>query len=141
MFFCQGLGGVFAALINIVLLAAGGSDVKAAFNCFLLSIIFLVGSVVAFVAMSRTAFYRHYTKEVQQQQDEHTSLLQDKPDAGKDVGVVAVLKSIWEEAVTVFLIYLVTLACFPAITVLVQSTGNFTFIAKYVITVCQISLV
>ena len=113
-------------MINIVLLAAGGSDVKAAFNCFLLSIIFLVGSVVAFVAMSRTAFYRHYTKEVQQQQDEHTSLLQDKPDAGKDVGVVAVLKSIWEEAVTVFLIYLVTLACFPAITVLVQSTGNFT---------------
>ena len=32
------------------------------------------------------------------------------------------MKSIWEEEVTVLLIYIVTIACFPAICVLVQST-------------------
>ena len=35
----------------------------------------------------------------------------------------SVMKSIWEEEITVFLIFFVTLACFPAITVLVESTS------------------
>ena len=39
----QGIGGIFAATINIVLLAIGGDDVSAAFYCFLLSVIFLTG--------------------------------------------------------------------------------------------------
>ena len=39
----QGIGGVFAASINIALLALGGDDVSSAFYCFLLAILFLAG--------------------------------------------------------------------------------------------------
>ena len=45
----QGIGGVFAASINIALLALGGDDVSSAFYCFLLAILFLAGILFLFL--------------------------------------------------------------------------------------------
>ena len=60
--FClKGLGGVFAAIINLLLLALVDDDVNAAFYCFLLSVIFLTGSAISFLCMSKTAIFKHYT--------------------------------------------------------------------------------
>ena len=122
----QGLGGVFAAIINIALLAVGGNDVNAAFNCFLLSVVFLAGSVFAFLLMTRTAFYQHYTgicHNVQASGSETTPLL-GSPAPKAPVSVCEVMKNIWEEELTVLCIYIVTLTCFPGLIVLVVSSGG-----------------
>jgi len=132
----QGLGGVFAALINILLLAVVNDEVNAAFYCFLLSVLFLCGSTIAFVYMSRTAIYRHYTAphtvKFNTDEAEQQPLLSSEgkpaptaaPSPRQEVNIGSVLRAIWEEAVTVFLIFLVTLSCFPALTVLIQSVDK-----------------
>ena len=120
----QGIGGIFAATINIVLLAIGGDDVSAAFYCFLLSVIFLTGSVIALVIVTRTDFYHHYMS----QSSSSSSMSESSPLIGetetKTISVKEVLKRIWVEGLTVLFIYIVTLACFPALTVLVESTNK-----------------
>lgn len=119
----QGIGGIFAATINIVLLAIGGDDVSAAFYCFLLSVIFLTGSVLALFCVTKTKFYRHYIQD-----KASTSLSETSPLIGgattKTISVGEVLMSIWAEGLTIFTIYIVTLGCFPAMTVLIESTNK-----------------
>ena len=118
----QGLGGILAAVVNILLLWAGGDPVTAAFYCFLLSVLFLSGSFFAFLFASRTEFFRNYVRDTAAPQlDEATPLL-DGP--AKPISVAAVLRDIWVEGLTVLNIYIVTLACFPGLAVLVQSTGQ-----------------
>ncbi len=53
----QALGGTFAAVTNIVMLALGADAVSAAFWDFLIAIIFLVTALVAFLVLNRTDFF------------------------------------------------------------------------------------
>ena len=114
---------MITALLNIILLAIGGNDVDAAFYCFLLSVVFLSGSVLVFLGLTKTRLFKHYTQSAITLASEETSLL-DPPGVNQEVSLIEVIKIIWEEEITVFLIYVVTLACFPAVTVLVQSTNK-----------------
>lgn len=118
----QGIGGVFSALINILMLSIADKQVEAAFACFLIAVSLLVGSALLLVYLSTTRLFKHYTN-TGNSDDEKKYLLDEKPNAEKkDVDIIKVMKSIWEEEMTVLLIYIVTIACFPAICVLVQST-------------------
>ena len=127
----QGIGGILVALINIALLALGGDDVTAAFYCFLFSVLFLVGSVLALYYLTTTPLYQYYVLQQQQQSretGETTPLLVGRggeadPET-KSVCVVNILKQIRVEALTVLMIYIVTLGCFPALTVLVEATDK-----------------
>ena len=122
----QGIGGIFAATINILLLAVGGDDVSAAFYCFLLSIIFLAGSVLAFFFVTKTKFYQYHVQE--STPSSSTTLSESSPLMGqsitKNISLSKVLKCIWAEGLTVFTIYIITLGCFPGLTVLIEPTNN-----------------
>ena len=125
----QGVGGVIVATINILLLAVGGDPVDAAFYCFLFSVVFLLGSVLALLHLKRTPLYRQCVRTspaAQPEPGETTQLLgaEGEGEGGaKTVSVAAVLAKIRTEAAAVFIIYLVTLGLFPAVTVLVESEG------------------
>lgn len=121
----KGGGGVVVATINIILLAIGGDQVDAAFYCFLFSVFYLIGSVFAFLYLSRTSLYHQcIVATLDDEADERTRLLGDQEQPlEKTVDVLAILKKIKTEAVTVFLIYVVTLGLFPAVTVLIQPTN------------------
>ena len=121
----QGIGGVLVALINIVLLALGGDDVSAAFYCFLFSVIFLLGAILALIYLTLTPLYSYYVLQ-ERTQSETTPLLlgQGSAQETKTVGVWSILKEIRVEALTVLMIYIVTLGCFPALTVLVEATDK-----------------
>ena len=126
----QGIGGILVALINIALLALGGDDVTAAFYCFLFSVLFLLGSVLALYYLTRTPLYQYYVLQQHQppQMGETTPLLGGRDGEGdpgtKSVCVVNILKQIRVEALAVLIIYIVTLGCFPALTVLVEATDK-----------------
>ena len=127
----QGIGGIIVALINIALLAVGGDDVTAAFYCFLFSVIFLIGSVLALYYLTRTPLYAHYVLQqtaTSTERGEETPLLAGQT-AGMEkktvsVSVGDVLRHIRVEALTVLFIYIVTLGCFPALTVLVEAVDK-----------------
>ena len=120
---------MIVASINIILLAIGGDPVDAAFYCFLFSVVFLTGSLFAFIYLTRTSLYKHCIEgktSLDREPTETSSLLSDRSedtDELKTVSVTRILAKIKIEAVTVFVIYLVTLGLFPAVLVLVESAN------------------
>ena len=122
----MGIGGIIVATINIVLLALGGDDVTAAFYCFLFSVIFLTGAVMALYYLTTTPHYAYYVQEAGQGGTETTPLLEGESSGteNKSVSVGEVLRGIKVEALTVLIIYIVTLGCFPALTVLVEAVDR-----------------
>ena len=75
------------ATINIILLAVGGNPVEAAFYCFLFSVVFLTGSLFAFIYLTRTSLYEHCIEGKTRSDTEPTetsSLLSDKSEDTND---------------------------------------------------------
>lgn len=126
----QAVGGIFASGTNVVVLALGASPSDAAFFCFLLSVIFLATAMAAYLVATRSSFYRHYLGEmvapVEEVLQEDHKLLEISPRHQAKLPVkvnpVQVLYCIWPYALAVLLTFLVTLGCFPAITVRARST-------------------
>ena len=120
---------MIVATINIILLAVGGNPVEAAFYCFLFSVVFLTGSLFAFIYLTRTSLYKHCIEGKTRSDTEPTetsSLLSDKSEDTnelKTVSVTRIMAKIKVEAMTVFVIYTVTLGLFPAVLVLVESAN------------------
>ncbi|CAB4069542.1 SLC29A1_2_3 [Lepeophtheirus salmonis] len=135
----QALGGIFASATNIVMLAFGASDQNSGFYSFIIACVFLLTSLVAFVAVTRTKFYKYYDGE-----GENKNVLEINPDgdqlmekappppesSGLKVNPLLVLKEIWVYALSVFLVFVVTLGCFPGITAAIKSTGSGTSLAE-----------
>jgi len=125
----QAVGGIFASGTNVVVLALGATPVQSAFFCFVLSVVFLFSALIAYAVATRSEFYQFYLGE------EGSSDVEKKPEDSKllDNGVSAptipvkvnpgrVLLQISPYAAAVFFCFLVTLGCFPAITMQVVST-------------------
>jgi len=125
--------------------------VVAAFADFLVAIIFLVTALIAFIILTRTEFYRYYANESAltqntdqvesgKENDKEVEQLIDEPTNGSgdpDLAIVnpgqsaltkmstwAIVKRIWIWILAVFVCFFGTLIVFPAITVLVKSTGS-----------------
>jgi len=147
----QALGGIFAAGSNVVMLAMDKGAVVAAFADFLVAIIFLVTALIAFIILTRTEFYRYYANESAltqntdqvesgKENDKEVEQLIDEPTNGSgdpDLAIVnpgqsaltkmstwSIVKRIWIWILAVFVCFFGTLIVFPAITVLVKSTGS-----------------
>jgi len=125
--------------------------VVAAFADFLVAIIFLVTALIAFIILTRTEFYRYYANESAltqntdqvesgKENDKEVEQLIDEPTNGSgdpDLAIVnpgqsaltkmstwSIVKRIWIWILAVFVCFFGTLIVFPAITVLVKSTGS-----------------
>jgi len=122
----QAVGGIFASGTNVVVLALGATPTQAAFFCFVLSVVFLGTALVAYFVATRSEFYRHYLGEGDAQVHDDHKLLDNSPQHKTKIPVkvnpLSVLGSIWPYGLAVFLTFMVTLGCFPAITVRVKST-------------------
>jgi len=120
----QAIGGIFAAGTNVVVLALGATSTQAGFFCFLVSVIFLLISMVVYGVATRTDFYKHYSGEGVLEKPEDSKLLGDSPQhkIPAKVNPLVTLTKIWPYVVAVSLCFLVTLGSFPAITALVKST-------------------
>ena len=54
----QALGGIFSAATLVLLLACGVSNESSGFYCFLITMIFLAVSLVAFIVLTRSEFFK-----------------------------------------------------------------------------------
>lgn len=129
----QALGGIFAAATNVIMIACGASAVSAAFPDFLIAVIFLISALVAFIILTRTEFYQYYalgisaTEKANEEDEQLCNGGGDSQDATKTIlktSTWTIFKQIWVWIVSVFICFLVTLAAFPAITVLVKSSDT-----------------
>jgi len=134
----QALGGIFAAATNVVMLACGPDAVMATFLDFLIAVVFLVAALIAFVILTKTEFYQYYANEpkntepdAEVEKDKEAEQLIDtgdeahpQPPSFVKISFLGIVRRIWIWILAVFLCFLVTLAVFPAVAVLVQSTDK-----------------
>jgi equilibrative nucleoside transporter 1/2/3 len=141
----QAVGGIVASGCNVIFLAMGASETNAACFCFAFAVVFLGTALAAYLAVTKTFFFKHYLGESQLTTivdlDKTEVVVGEKGDAEevrelmleekerlqmeektKHVSILAVARKVSVYALSVFLVLFGTLACFPAVTVLVVPT-------------------
>jgi len=165
----QAVGGIFASVTAVVMIALGTEAQNQAFFCFLVAVVFLAGSLIFYLVITRSEFYKYYLAEKVENKDEEEKFKkldeiteetefidQKKPCIESErsdgphppptkvviphkVNPLKVLNSISIYAVSVFLIFMVTLTTFPSLTLLfhpVNKDEYKTWSEKYFIAVC-----
>ena len=125
----QAIGGIFASVTNVVVMLMGASQVDAAFYCFLIAVVFLAFSLAFFVILSRTEFFKYYLDEQETKMSDLNEKATDEDTKEKfldsencaknnDVKInpLRILGKISLYGASVFLIFAITLACFPPLT-------------------------
>jgi len=110
----QALGGIFPALVNIAVIALKVTPEKLGFYCFLVAFLFVIFSLVAFMAIQTTDFFRHHAGTGDQAVSVSSS--SSSPASYRDS-----LATAWKYLLSVLLIFLSSLTVFPSVTVLVES--------------------
>uniref|UniRef100_A0A182JJ50 Equilibrative nucleoside transporter n=1 Tax=Anopheles atroparvus TaxID=41427 RepID=A0A182JJ50_ANOAO len=121
----QALGGIFSALADIIALTFASNPTTTAFVFFIIGCLVLLLSLVAYVVMSRTLFFKYYTCSKALMK----SSLEADPGARDLVPRVeprfpTVLSKIWLYGFSEWLVFVTTLSIYPAVTVLVGSQNH-----------------
>ncbi|XP_068088757.1 equilibrative nucleoside transporter 1 [Hyperolius riggenbachi] len=130
----QGLAGTFAAFSMICALASGSALEDSAFGYFITACVVILLALLSYLALPKLEYYRYYTidnlkntansstlNEVELKKD----LLEKGDNAAKSGGkqsIVHILQKIWVLALSVCLVFTVTIGIFPSVTADVKST-------------------
>jgi len=119
----QALGGIFPALVNIGVIALQVSPSNVGFYCFLVAFLFVLLSLVMFMAIQTTAFFRHFagTGDVAYRDQRGGRSSSSNVSATSWSEYVVTLGKCWKYVLSVFIIFLTSLTVFPSVTVLVPS--------------------
>ena len=129
----QALGGIFPALVNIVVIALDvqppGSIIinfteqtdpcfsEQGFYCFLVAFLFVLLSLVAFLFVQTTSFFQHHAGAGR---DEVTSAI-----PLRLASYTSILAKCWRYLLSVFLVFSTSLAVFPSVTVRTAFTEGY----------------
>lgn len=121
----QALGGVFTALIEIVTITFASDPRSSALIFFSIGNILLVLSLVAWMLMSRTQFFKYYTTNRSGALSPKNSRLQLQRQPSMMEPVFRdVMNKMWLYGFTEWLVFVVTLSVYPSVTVLINSEGR-----------------
>ncbi|KAG4072412.1 hypothetical protein HA402_004344 [Bradysia odoriphaga] len=119
----QALGGIFAALSEIMSLTFGASAKTTAFVYFMIGNVVLFVSIVTYIIMSKTVFFKYYTVDkLAMSKSSSTVALSSTPADGPNFQTV--LRKIWIYGLAEWLVFVVTLCIYPSVTVLVTSQNH-----------------
>lgn len=138
----QALGGMFAAFAEIISLTFGASAKTTAFVYFTIGNVVLIISLILYLIMSRTVYFRYFVvqrcKEISSSQS-----LEALDGTPSHPNYDDVFRKIYLYACSEWFVFVITLCIYPSVTVLVQSQyhGNghlwndiyFTPVANYLI--------
>uniref|UniRef100_A0A0K0EIW1 Equilibrative nucleoside transporter 1 n=1 Tax=Strongyloides stercoralis TaxID=6248 RepID=A0A0K0EIW1_STRER len=125
------IAGTFVSFINILTIAFSDDVETAAFSYFAIALFTLVACFVSIFMLRKFEFYRYYaqlTKRILASEP----IVDRRNEKKIDFGLYKeVLKDSWPQMVNVFLVFFVTLTCFPAIMAdvrLFRPNGKYDFI-------------
>ena len=70
VFSIPSVGGIFAIVVVLVMIALGTEAQNQAFFCFLVAVVFLAGSLIFYLVITRSEFYKYYLAEKAENKDE-----------------------------------------------------------------------
>ncbi|XP_077276238.1 equilibrative nucleoside transporter 1 isoform X2 [Temnothorax americanus] len=119
----QALGGIFTALTEICSLWIGASPVFSGLVYFIIGDAVLLLSLIAYILLEKAPFFKHHTIEKVPDCLESDYSLNGEVSfsTSSSVPYTQILKRTWHYGVSIFLVFFITLAVYPAITVLVES--------------------
>lgn len=117
----QALGGIFAAIAQIISLAIGASSVHSAFVYFMVGNILLFISFILYIVLSKTIFFKYHISDRMgiAQNEFNSDLLRPRI-----VNRKAILQKIWQYGASIFLVFCISLSVYPAVTVLIESENK-----------------
>ncbi|XP_051945859.1 equilibrative nucleoside transporter 1a isoform X2 [Xyrauchen texanus] len=135
----QGFAGTFAAFSMICALATGSALQDSAFGYFITACVVILIAIVSYLVLPRMEFFQYYSESngLRSVNDEENKMDLLKPeseaekrpvvsltneDTRPSVSVFAIFKQIWVMALSVCIVFTITIGTFPAITVDVKST-------------------
>ncbi|XP_077138059.1 equilibrative nucleoside transporter 1 isoform X2 [Ranitomeya variabilis] len=133
----QGLAGTFAAFSMICALASGSALEDSAFGYFITACAVILLALLSYLALNKLEFYQFYTVEnlrsaaISNAND--VELKKDLLQAGdhrtesgvrtsEKQSIIGILKKIWVLALSICLVFTVTISIFPSVTADVKST-------------------
>lgn len=131
----QGLAGTFAAFSLICAISSGSALEDSAFGYFIVACAVIILAIVSYIILPRMDFYRHYSEAHSAEVDTTVEMLQKEEKNGaknlmgdslegskkEQPSVIAIFKKIWVMALSVCLVFTVTIGIFPAVTADVES--------------------
>ncbi|KAE8750653.1 hypothetical protein FOCC_FOCC002632 [Frankliniella occidentalis] len=121
----QSLGGVFAALAEILSLWLGASPQLSAFVYFMVANVFLVLSIVCYLVLIRAVFFKYHMEPKPQLSVQYEpGCLPSEEINLNSLSYKRVLSKVWIYGLAVWMAFLVSLSFYPAITVLVESKNK-----------------
>ncbi len=110
----QAMGGIFPAVVDIVTVALKVPDKDEGFYCFLIATVVLIASFLAFSWVQTVKFFKYFSN------DHGASSSSVNTSQSENSSVISVVRRNWQYCLSVYLTFTVTLAIFPAVTVLVE---------------------
>ncbi|XP_053613204.1 equilibrative nucleoside transporter 3 [Plodia interpunctella] len=107
----QSLGGIIAAIAQIISLAFKISPLHSALIYFIIADIMVVTSLISYVYLYRIDFFTHHILR-------GSGMAANRHRA---VSMVGVMRKIWVYAFSIFAVFAISMAVYPAVTVLVES--------------------
>ena len=120
----QAVGGIFPAVVDIVITSLNVQEKDIGFWCFLIATGVLMVSLLLFLYSSRTAFFKYYAIEGVHEVSADVADVNDPPPSQRGPALSRVLHSLrhaWHYCLSVFLVFSVSLSVYPALTVLAVS--------------------
>jgi len=106
----QALGGIFPALVNILVISQKVNGADVGFYCFIVAFVFVILSLALYCAVQTTDFFKHYAGNRQDDASDHG-----------ETSYKEVFQQSWKYQLSVFINFATSLSVFPSVTVLVDS--------------------
>uniref|UniRef100_A0A182MLN2 Equilibrative nucleoside transporter n=1 Tax=Anopheles culicifacies TaxID=139723 RepID=A0A182MLN2_9DIPT len=121
----QALGGIFSAVADIIALTFASNPSTTAFVFFIVGCLVLLLSLVAYIVMSKTLFFKYYTcsKTLMKSSLEADPATREIC-ARLEPQFPVVMRKIWIYGFSEWLVFVTTLSIYPAVTVLVGSQNH-----------------
>ncbi|GJQ65552.1 nucleoside transmembrane transporter [Trypoxylus dichotomus] len=117
----QALGGIFAAISQIIALAIGASSVHSAFVYFMVGNIMILVTLICYIMLSKTVFFKYHLSE---KMGLTLNEFQSELVRPRILDHRVIFRRIWTYGTGVFLVFLISLSCYPGLTVLIESEAH-----------------
>lgn len=116
----QALGGIFAAIVQIISLAIGASSLHSALVYFTIGNITIVICIVSYIILCKSVFFKFHLREKVPISDEFQNILI-RPEI---ISYRTILSKIRAYGISLFLVFGITMVVYPGVTVLIESEGR-----------------
>ena len=121
----QGLGGILSSGLSVVLILIGSGDtVEVATWYFLFATVFLLVSLALYFMVNYNVFFNHFLTDEKE-------IHQDKAKDKSSLGHLKVVKTIWMQMISIFLVTVLNMSVYPALVRLAEPVNESETWGKY----------